>query len=143
MPGTVAVTGVSTASSSSEYVNSTSNALHTEPSTLAAERNVGSATNGYNVIRNESNGTFMNNVATEQDISGGVPAHLMGVYLPAALTGNLTIKGFTNLAGTATNLTLTTPAAGFYEFKDARIETSLRMTKTVAGNVVLVFWRPI
>ena len=142
MPATYARNS-DTANQTYDPILHTNQALHTEPSTLAAERNVGSATNGYNVIRNESNGTFMNNVATEQDISGGVPAHLMGVYLPAALTGNLTIKGFTNLAGTATNLTLTTPAAGFYDFKDARIETSLRMTKTIASEVVLVFWRPI
>jgi len=113
---------------------------------IAGERNNASATNSYLVTRNESNGVMLDDGTSATAVSGGVPAHFMGVYISTALTGTLTIAGLRTAAGVETSLVIpdATPA-GFLDFHDARCETALIATKSSASDDdnIVVFWRPI
>jgi hypothetical protein len=83
--------------------------VHTlERGVIGGERNTSSLTNNYDAVKHEANSNILQNVATAQNIgtSGTTPIYLMGIQIRTALTGTLTIVGFTDPAGTAKNWVL-------------------------------------
>lgn len=111
---------------------------------LAGERNTGSATNSYLVVRDECNGTVVDVAVNDTQVSAA-PAHLIGVYVNTALSAHaLPIKD----GGTAGTAKVTLPASAaagtFYDFKGMRFDTDLHVDPNDAatGNIT-VLWRPI
>lgn len=114
---------------------------------LSFERNVDSETNGYGVFQPESNGTYINTTSAVT-IGGGAAGdtRLLGFRIYAALTGDLTIQGFADSTGAAQTRTMTTPAAGYYEFPGTlNLAGALIFTASNAADPmkVQVFWRPV
>jgi len=114
---------------------------------LAGERNVDSATNSYNVVRDEVNLSVISKT-TAVTIGGGVvgDTHLVGILISTALTGTCAIAGFADSDGTAQTYTLPAGSVGYKEFKGA-INSAGALTVTCSNvaddNLVAVLWRPI
>lgn len=112
----------------------------------AGERNPGSTTNGYIVIRQETNGTIVTGVTSAVAVSGGQPAHLARcVIAGSALVGTCTITGLTDQLGNPTSVVIPAGTAAFtvIDFGMVRCESNLQITLTSAADKVLVNWRPI
>jgi hypothetical protein len=120
----------------------------------AGERNVDSATDGYQVTRNECNVTVCDGTSSVAIGAGSASdTHLLGVTILAAATPvTATIAGFTkkNNAGTeaAASIVLTGEDADeagatdrFFDFKGA-INDQAGLTVTAsADEAVIVFWK--
>lgn len=133
-----------------ESLRSTGRALWTnEQGSIAGERNTNSLTNNYAATKHECNSNILQNVATAQNIGTGgtTPIYLMGIQIRTALTGTLTIVGFTDPAGTPKNWVLPIGTVGqvLPAGNARRLETGCTMTLSVAGDgdFVVVDWRPI
>ena len=120
-----------------------------EQGVIAGERNPNSTTNNYAATKHECNSNILQNVATAQNIGTGgtTPIFLMGIQVRAALTGTLTIVGFTDPAGTPKNWVLPIGTVGqiLPPGNARRLDTGCTMTLSVAadGDFVVVDWRPI
>lgn len=111
----------------------------------ACERNPSSLTNSWCATRPESSGAVISDGTGAKTVSAN-PAHLVGVYLTAALAGTLTITCLNDEAGVAAPLILPIgAAAGFHNLAFARCETSLSVKKSSASDddKITVFWRPL
>lgn len=113
----------------------------------AGERNVDSAVNSYQVVRNEANLTIIG-LTTAITIGGGAAGdtHLIGIVIHTALAGTCVITGFGDSAGAATSYTLPIGAVGNYDFRGAINDVgALTITCSTAGddNKVAVLWRPV
>lgn len=128
-------------------VDNVGNTKVTQGSLLAGERNVDSATNSYQVVRDEANLTIIG-LTTAITIGGGVAGdtHLIGIHISTALTGTCVIAGFGDSAGVATSFTLPAGSVGYKEFKGA-INSVGALTVTCSNgaddNLVAVLWRPV
>lgn len=112
----------------------------------AGARNPTSTVTSYVVNRDECNCTMLDAGTGAQAVSAGAPAHLQGIMIHTALAGTLTITGMTNVSDSATDFVLPIgTVAGFYDFKGARCETALSVTKSSASDdgAIAVMWRPI
>lgn len=112
----------------------------------AGQRNTDSLTADYQVVRQESNGTYIN-TTSPATIGGGAAGdtHLMGLRIWENFTGNLAIAGFADQAGAAQTKTLTTPTAGYYVFPDSlNAAGALIFTAANAADAMKaqVYWRP-
>jgi hypothetical protein len=120
-----------------------------EQGVIGGERNTSSLTNNYDAVKHEANSNILQNVATAQNIGTGgtTPIYLMGIQIRTALTGTLTIVGFTDPAGTAKNWVLPIGTVGqvLPPGNARRLESGCTMTLSVAadGDFVVVDWRPI
>ena len=109
---------------------------------IAHERNVGTS-NQYGVGVDECNASILDAGTSAQAVSAGAPALLFGIHINTQLVGTLTITGFTNVSGPATDIVLAAgTAVGWYDFKGAKCETALVCTLSTATDDVLVLWRP-
>lgn len=109
---------------------------------IAGERRAGSAVLGYLAVRDEANVTLADHASDPVAITA-LPAHLLGIWVNEALTGDtVTLEDdgsalFTIPAGGA--------AGTFYDFKGARFETNFTVNfggSASAGNFS-VLWRLI
>lgn len=113
------------------------------------ERNSGNPSNNYAATKHETNTNVLASAATAQNIggSGTTPVFLMGIQIRTALTGTLTITGFTNPDGTAASWVLPIGSVGMVlpPGNARRMESGCTMTLSVAadGPFVLVDWRPM
>jgi len=113
------------------------------------ERNSGNPSNNYASVRHECNSNLLANSASAQNIGPGgtTPVFLMGVQIRTALTGTLTINGFSNPDGTAASWVLPIGSIGAVvpPGNARRMESGCTMTCSVGtdGPFVLVDWRPI
>lgn len=120
-----------------------------EQGVIAGERNTSSTTNNYAATKHECNSNILQNVATAQNIGTGgtTPIYLMGLQVRTALTGTLTIVGFTDPTGAAKNWVLPIGTVGqvLPPGNARRLEAGCTMTLSVAadGDFVVVDWRPI
>ena len=80
-------------------------------------------------------------------MSGTTPVFLTGIYANAALTGTLTITGFTDPTGTSANFVIPAGASGWVlaPGNARRMEAGCTVQKSSASDdgKVLVDWRPI
>ena len=113
------------------------------------ERNSGNPSNNYAATKHEANSTLLASSASAQNIGGGgtTPIFLLGVQIRTALTGTLTITGFTNPDGSSASWVLPIGSVGAVipPGTARRLEAGCTMTCSVAadGPFVLVDWRPI
>jgi hypothetical protein len=133
-----------------ESIRSSDRALHTnEQGVVGGERNTTSPNNNYDAVKHECNSNILQNVATAQNIGTGgtTPIFLMGIQIRTALTGTLTITGFTDPAGAAKNWVLPIGTVGqvLPPGNARRLNSGCTMTLSVAadGDFVVVDWRPI
>lgn len=112
----------------------------------AGERNVDSATDGYQVVREECNLTLLTGTAA-RTIGGGNASdtHLMAIHVTTATVGTVTITGFADDQEAAASIVLPigTPV-GQYDFKGAiNSEAALTITLSSAtdDNDVQVLWK--
>ena len=114
--------------------------------TLAGERNVSSATDSYQVFRQEANASIISKT-TAVTFCGGVASdcHLMGMLIHTALTGTCAITGFPDTDGAAQTYTLPAGSVGYKDFLGA-INSAGALTITCSSasddNLVMVLWRP-
>lgn len=115
-------------------------------SLLAGERNVSSATDSYQVFRQEANASIISKT-TAVTFCGGVASdcHLMGMLIHTALTGTCAITGFPDTDGAAQTYTLPAGSVGYKDFLGA-INSAGALTITCSSasddNLVMVLWRP-
>jgi len=122
-----------------ERVEASARALHTHEQGLGAgERNVDSLSNGYGVVREEANGTYLEDGTTTEQTVSAVPSHLHGILIQGSLTGTVTVTD-----GVANRFVIPTTSTGLVDFMKMRFEMDLRITLSNAGDDILVFWRPI
>jgi len=120
-----------------------------EQGVIGGERNTTSLTNNYDAVKHEANCNILQNVATAQNIGTGgtTPIFLMGIQIRAALTGTLTITGFTDPTGAAKSWVLPIGTVGqvLPPGNARRMESGCTMALSVAadGDFVVVDWRPI
>lgn len=118
-----------------------------EQGIIGGGRSEATQANNHTVTRHESNAAILNSVTTIQAVSGGVPASLMGIQIHTALSGTLTITGFTNVAGTATPWVIPSGSVGAVQPPGLadRCETALSATLSdpLDYNKVKISWRPI
>lgn len=113
---------------------------------IAGERNVSSATDSYQVFRQEANASIISKT-TAVTIGGGVAndTHLMGLMIHTALTGTCAITGFADSDGAAQTYTLPVGSVGYKDFLGA-INSAGALTITCSNasddNLVMVLWRP-
>lgn len=111
---------------------------------LAGERNVGSASNGHIVTRDEANGTVVDVAVNDTQVSAA-PAHLIGVYVNTALSAHEVLIRDGGVGGTIlARIPASASAGDFFDFKGVRFETDLHVDPDDAGTgELLVMWRPI
>ena len=120
-----------------------------EQGSIAGERNPSSLTNNYAATKHECNTAILANVLTAQNVGGiaALPVFIMGIQIRTALTGTLTIVGFTDTTGAAKNWVLPIGTVGqvLPPGNARRADTGCTMTLSVAtdGDFVAVDWRPI
>jgi hypothetical protein len=137
----------STTGNKVDKLNSTDKASHAfEQGLGAGERNVDSATDGYQVVREECNVAVISKTGAVTIGAGAAgDTHLLGLMITAALTGTCTIAGFDDSDGTAQTITLpaATPA-GFIDFKGA-INAAGALVITASNgsddNLISVLWK--
>ena len=127
-------------------LDANSNVGTTLATTLAGERNASSATDSYQVFRQEANASIISKT-TAVTIGGGVAndTHLMGLMIHTALTGTCAITGFADSDGAAQTYTLPAGSVGYKDFLGA-INSAGALTITCSNasddNLVMVLWRP-
>lgn len=127
-------------------LDANSNVGTTLATTLAGERNASSATDSYQVFRQEANASIISKT-TAVTIGGGVASdtHLMGLLIHTALTGTCAITGFADSDGAAQTYTLPAGSVGYKDFLGA-INSAGALTITCSNasddNLVMVLWRP-
>jgi hypothetical protein len=126
---------------------STDSAAHAYEQGLGAgERNVDSATDGYQVVREECNLTLLTGTAA-RTIGGGVAGdtHLMAIHVTTATVGTVTIAGFANDQDAAANIVLPIgTAVGQYDFKGAinsKGALTITLSSSTDNNDVQVLWK--
>lgn len=113
------------------------------------ERNSGNPSNNFAAVKHEANVQVLANGTSAQNIGPGgtTPVFLMGVYINAALTGTLTITGFTYPDGSSASFVIPASATGWVLAPGTarRMESGCQMTKSSASDdgKILVEWRPI
>lgn len=142
--------GIDDVSGLAQLIKSTLQSLHTyERGIIGGERNTSSLVNNYDVTKHECNSTILQNVATVQNIGtgGNTPIYLMGIQIRAALTGTLTIVGFTDPRGTPKNWVLPIGSVGqiLPPGNARRLENgcTMQLSAGADGDLVVVDWRPI
>lgn len=137
----------STDGGSTEQKSTTNAAWTLEKGQIGGERNTASSTNNYDVVKHEANSTILDTVITEQAVSASAPAYLLGVHAHTALAGTLTIKGFTNVAGTATDLIFPLGSVGALLPAGTARRCEVALTATLSSALdygrVIIDWRPI
>lgn len=116
-------------------------------SLIAGERNTSSATNGYLVVRNETNLSVISKTSAVTIGAGAAnDTHLIGIRILAALTGTCVIAGFADSDGTAQSITIPAASVGDFDFRGA-INSAGALTVTCStaadDNLVCVMWRPV
>lgn len=115
----------------------------------AGERNIASASNSYLDTRRVSNFTILAKTGAIPIGTSIADTHLRAIQIHTALVGTLTIVGFADSDGVATNYVMPagTPA-GVYDFGDA-LNTAAPLTFTLSSATdyttnksVAVRWRP-
>jgi hypothetical protein len=128
-------------------MDTSGNARVTQGTLGAGERRTDSATESYQVVRQEANLTIVSTTSAVT-IGGGVAndTHLMGVQFMVALTGTCVITGFADETGAAKSLTFPAAApAGFYNFfgaKNAAGALTVTCSNAAEDDDVAIFWRP-
>lgn len=114
---------------------------------IAGERNPDSPTNSHLIVAKDTNLTVLKTTGSAITIGAGAAddTRLRGIRIYNALIGTLTITGFEDELGAATNriFPAATPA-GYYSFQDARNSIGpLTMTLSSASDAddVEIYWR--
>lgn len=128
--------------------DSLGNASTLEQGVIGGERNTVSASNNYDAVKHEANRSTLVNGVTAQNIgsAGTTPIYFMGVIAHTALSGTLTIVGFTDTAGAAASVVLPVGFIGQWGVSNAaRCETGCTVTKSSAldDGKIVIDWRPL
>jgi hypothetical protein len=113
---------------------------------IAGERQQGSATLSYLVVRQEANATVISTTGAVT-LGGGAAndTHLLGLQIHTALTGTCVVAGFQDEALGAKSYTFPAASVGFKDFFGA-INAAGALTVTCSNAAdddrVIALWRP-